>query len=80
MGFEGQGCVSVDGGRIKMNIQCQIGMDQIPDLLRTGLKRRDIEGVVVVFCRCFDVFFALIFAVTAMTHTGLQKKEARDDC
>jgi hypothetical protein len=79
MGFEGQRCVSIDGGRIKMNIQCQSGMDQIPDLFGTGLKRRNIEGIVIVLCGCFDVFFALIFAVNAMTHTGLQQKNTRDD-
>ena len=62
-----------------MNIQRQIGMDQIPDLFRTGLKRRTIERIVVVLCGCFDVFFALIFAVNAMTYTGLQQKNTRDD-
>ena len=79
MGFEGQGCVSIDGGRIKMDIQRQIGMDQIPDLFGTGLKRRNIEGIVIVLCGCFDVFFALIFIVNAMTHTGLQQKNTRDN-
>ena len=54
-------------------------MDQIPDLFGTGLKRRNIEGIVIVFCGCFDVFFALIFIVNAMTHTGLQQKNTRDN-
>jgi hypothetical protein len=54
-------------------------MDQIPDLFGTGLKRRNIEGIVVVHGNGYDCRITVFFAVNAMTHTGLQQKNTRDD-
>jgi hypothetical protein len=54
-------------------------MDQIPDLFGTGLKRRNIEGIVVVHGNGYDFRITLFFAVNQIAYTGLQQKNTRDD-